>query len=92
MRLTKAVIPTGIRTAVWKLFIGVVDCKPGNDNYMKLKAYHSRFLLRCILKGVEKLVAELFSKEAKRRGLMSEGKFASSKEQSAINAAATIVE
>jgi len=39
--LTKAAIRMGIHPAVWMLASGMVICKPGNDDYMKLKAYRS---------------------------------------------------
>jgi hypothetical protein len=43
-------------------------------------------------KVVEKVIAELLSKEAERRGLLSDGQFGSRKRRSAIDAAAVIVD
>jgi len=48
MGLTKAAIRMGRHPAVWKRAGGAVIRKPGNDNYMKLKAYRSISWLSCL--------------------------------------------
>ena len=53
----------------------VVICKPVKDDYTKLKANCSILLLSHMGKVVEKVVAELLSDEADRRGLLSDGQF-----------------
>jgi len=42
---------------------------------MKLKVYCTISLLGCMGKVIEKVVAELLSKEAEQRGLLSDGQF-----------------
>jgi hypothetical protein len=91
VRLMKAAIRTGRHPVVWKRASGVVIPKPGKDDYMLLKAYRSILLLSCMGKVVEKVVPELLSEEAKRRGLLSDGQFGSRKGRSAIDAAAIMV-
>ena len=61
------------------------------EDYTKLKAYSSILLHRCMGKVVEKVVAELLSEEVQRCGLLSDRQFRSRKEQSAIDAAAIMV-
>jgi hypothetical protein len=90
--LAKAVIRTGRHPAVWKRASGVVIRKPGKDDYTKLKAYRTISLLSCMGKVVEKVVAELLSEEAERRGLLCDGQFGSRKGRSAIDAAAIMVD
>jgi len=92
VRLTRAAIRTGRHPAVWKRASGVVIRKPGKDDYTQLKAYRSISLLSCMGKVVEKVVAELLSEEAERRGLLSDGQFGSRKGQSAVDAAAIMVD
>jgi len=70
----------------------VVIRKPGNDDYMQLKAHRSISLLSCLGKVVKKVVAELLSDEAERRGLLSDGQFESRTGRSAIDAAAIMVD
>ena len=65
---------------------------PGKNDYTELKAYRSVSMLSCMGKVVEKVVAELLSAEAERRGLLSDGQFGRRKRQSAIDAAAIIVD
>ena len=92
MRLTKAAILTGRHPSVWKRTSGVVIRKPCKDDYTQLKAYRSISLLSGTGKVVEKVVAELLSDEAERRGLLSKGQFGSRRGWSAINAAAIMVD
>jgi len=92
VRLTKAAIGKGRHPSVWKRASGVVIRKPGKDDYTQLKAYHSISLLSCMGKVVEKVVAELLSDEAERRGLLSDRQFGSRRGRSAIDAAAIIVD
>jgi len=68
-----------------------VNRKPGKDNDTQLKAYRSISLLSCMGNVVENVVAELLSEEAKRRGLLSDGKFGSRSRRSAIDAVAILV-
>jgi len=82
----------GRHPAVWKRASGVVIRKPGKDDYTKLKAYRSISLLSCMGKVVEKVVAQLLSEEAERRGLLRDGQFGSRKGRSAIDGAAIIVD
>jgi len=49
-------------------------------------------LLRCMVKVVEKVVAELLSDEVERRTRLSEGQIGSRKKRSAIEAAAIMVD
>jgi hypothetical protein len=92
VRLTRAAIRMGRHPAVWKRASGVVIRKPGKDDYTKLKAYRSISLLSCMGKVVEKVVAELLSEEAERRGLHTDGQFGSRKGRSAVDAAAIMVD
>jgi hypothetical protein len=55
------------------------------------KAYRTISLFNCMGKVVEKVVAELLSEEAERRGLLSDGQFGNRKGRSAIDAAAIMV-
>jgi hypothetical protein len=63
---------------------------PGKEEYTKLKSYRTIALLRCRGKVIEKVVSELLSDEAERRPLQSNGQFNSTKNRSAIYAAAII--
>jgi len=92
VRLTRVAICTGRHPVVWKRASPVVIHKPANDDYTKLKAYRSTSLLSCMGKVVEKVVAELLSEEAERRGLFSDGQFESREGRSAINAGAILVD
>jgi hypothetical protein len=92
VRLTKVANGTGKHPAVRKRASGVVICKTGKDDYPKLMAYRSISLLSCMGEVVEKVVTELLSEEAKRRGVLSDGQFGSRKWRSAIDAAAIIVD
>jgi len=78
-RLTKAAIQSGRHPAVCKRASGVVIRKPSKGDDMQLKAYRSISLLRCMVKVVKKVVAELLSEEAESRGLLSDGQFGSRK-------------
>jgi len=91
MRLTKGAIRTGRQPAVSKRASCVVIRKPGKEDYTELKAYCSISLLSCRGKVVEKVVTELLSEEAERRGLLSDGQFGSRKGRSTIDAAAIMV-
>ena len=73
--LIRGAVRMGRQQALWKRARGVVICKPGKDHSTKLQEYLSISLLRCIGKVVEKVVVELFSQEAERRGLLSDGQF-----------------
>ena len=44
---------------------------PGKDEYTQPKAYRPISQLRCMGKEVEKVVSELMSEEAERKGLLS---------------------
>ena len=90
--ITMAASITGRHPSVWKRAIGVVICKRGKDEYTQPKAYHSISLLSCMGQVVEKVVAELLSGEADRRGLMSDGEFGSRRGRSAIDAAAIMID
>jgi len=92
VRLMKAGIRTGRHPAVWKCASSVVIRKLGKEDYTTLKAYRSISLLSCMGKVVEKVVAELLSEEAERRGLLSDGQLGSRKGRSAIDAAAIMVD
>jgi hypothetical protein len=92
MRLTRAANRTGSHPAVWKWACRVVIRKPGQDDYTTLKAYRSISLLSCMGNVVEKVVAELLSEVAERRGLHSNGQCRSRIGRSAIDAAAIIVD
>jgi hypothetical protein len=48
--------------------------------------------LSCIGKVVEKVITEVLSEEAKRRGLLCDGQFGSSKGRTAIDAAAIMID
>jgi hypothetical protein len=63
MGMTKAAICSGRHPVVWKRASGVVISKPGNDDYIQLKAYCSISLLSCMGKVVERVVAEMISDE-----------------------------
>jgi hypothetical protein len=91
VRVTKAPIRTGSHPAVWKRDSGVVNRKPGNENYTQLKADRSILLLSCMRTVVEKVVAELLSDDAERLRLLSNGQCGRRKERSAIDAAAIMV-
>jgi len=59
VRLTREAIRTRRHPAVWKNASGMVICKPGKDDYTKLKAYHSTSLCSCMGRVVKKEAAEL---------------------------------
>ena len=63
----------GRHPAAWKRARGVVIRRPGEDDYTKLKPYSSISLLSCTGRVVEKVVPELLSEVAERRGLLSDG-------------------
>ena len=46
--------------------------KPGEDDYTKLRAYHSISLRSCMGKVVETVAAEMLQEEAERWGLSSD--------------------
>ena len=92
MGLTKAAIRTGRHPAVWKRASGVVIRKLSKDDYMKLKADRSKSLFSCMGKVVEKVVAEIFSEQAERTGLLCDGHFESRKGRSSIDAVAIMVD
>jgi len=75
VRLTMAAIDSGRHPLVWKRAGSVVIRKPGKDDSTQPKAYCSKWLLSCMGKVVDKVVAELLSDEADRRGLLSDGQF-----------------
>jgi len=92
VRQTKAAIRTGRHQSVWKRASGVLIRKPGKDDYTQLNAHCPLSLLSCMGKVVEKVVAELLSDEAERRGLLSDGQLGSRRGRSAIDAAAIMVD
>jgi len=92
MRLTKTAIHTERHPSVWKQASSVVIRKPGKDDYTQLMAYRSILLLSCMGNVVERVVAELLSDQAERRGLLSKGQFGSRRGRSAIDAAAIMVD
>jgi len=92
VRLTRAAVHTGRHPLLWKRASGMVIRKPSKDDYTQLKAYRSISLSSCIGKVVEKVVAELLSDEAERKGLVSDGKFGSRRGWSAIDAAGILVD
>jgi len=77
VRLKMVAICRGRHSGVWKQASRVVIRKPGKDDYMKLKAYHSICLLSGKVKVFKNVFAELLSGEAKRRGLLSDRQFGS---------------
>jgi len=89
---TKAAIRTGRHPAVQIRASGAVIRKPGKDDYTQLTAYGMISLLTCVGKLVEKVVTELWSEEAERRGLLSDGQFGSIKGPPAIEVAAIMVD
>jgi len=90
--LTKEAIRRGKHPAFWKRASGVVICKPGKEDYTKLKVYRSISLRSCMGQVVEKVVVELFSEEAEGGGLLSDGQIRRRNGRSAINAAAIMVD
>jgi len=91
VRLMKEAICKGRHPGVWMRASSVVIRKHGKDDYTQPKAYCSISLLSCMGKVVEKVVAELLSESAERRGLLSDGLFRSRKGRSAIDAAGIMV-
>jgi len=91
-RLTRAEIRARRHQAVCNRASGVVICNRGRDDYTKLQAYRSITLLRCMERVVEKVAPELRSEAAESRGLLSDRQLGSRNGQSAINAAAIIVD
>jgi hypothetical protein len=77
---------------MWKRASGVVIRKSGKDDYTQLQAYCAISLLSCMGKVVQKVVAELLSDQAERRGLLSDGQFGSRRGRSAIDTAAIMVD
>jgi hypothetical protein len=65
--------------------------KPSQDNYTNLKAYCSISLLSCLRKVVLKVVMELLTEEADRRGLLSDRQIRSQNGQSTFDAVAIMV-
>ena len=92
VRLMRAAIRMGRHPAVWKRASRVVIGKPGKDDCTKLKAYRSISLRSCMGNVVENVVAEVLSVEAETRGLLSDRQFGRRKGQSAIDAAAIMVD
>jgi len=90
--LAKATIRTGRHPAVWKRPSGVVICKPGKDDYTKLKAYSTISLLSCMGKVVERVGVELLSEEAEWSGILGDVQFGNRKGRSAIDVAAIMVD
>jgi len=90
--LTKAAVRTDRHPAIWKRASWVVIRKPGKEDYTKLNLYQTISLVSCMVKVVDKVVAELRSDVAKRRALLSDGQFGSRKKWSAIDAAAIMVD
>jgi len=64
----------------------------GNDNYTLMKAYFSILQLSCIGNRVKKVVPDLQSDEAESGRLFSNKQISSRSGQSAIDAAAVIVD
>jgi len=75
VRLMLGAICIGRHPAVWKCASGVVIRTPGQDDHTQLKAYRSTPLLGCMPKVVEKVIAELQSEAAERRGRLSDVQF-----------------
>jgi hypothetical protein len=73
--LGKVTISTGRHPAVGKRAGGVVIRTLGKDDYAMLMAYRTISLLSSIGMVLEKVVAELRSEEAERRGLLRDGQF-----------------
>jgi hypothetical protein len=92
VRLTKAAIRTGRLPSVWKGASGLVIRKSGEDDYTQQKVYRVMSRRSCMGKVVEKVVAEVLSDEAERRGLLSNRNFRSRSGRSAIDAAAIMVD
>jgi len=92
LKLTKAAIRSGRHPVVLKRPTRVVIRKPGKDDFTQLEANRSISLLSCLGKLVDKVVADLLSEEAERRGLLSDGQFGSRKGRSAIDAVAIMVD
>jgi hypothetical protein len=92
VRLTGVEIATGRHPVVWKQTSGVVICKPGKDDYTKLKASRSISQLRSMWKVVQNVAAELLLVEATTRGPLSGRQFWNSNGWSGINAAAIMVD
>jgi len=89
--LAKVTIHTVQHPAVWKWASRVKILKPGMDNYTKSTAYCTTALLSCMEMVVLKKITEQLSEEAEWRGLLSNEQFPNRKRQSAINAAAIMV-
>lgn len=66
MRLTQVAICTERHLALWKWVTGVVIRKPGKEDYMKLRDYHSVSQQSCMKTVVMKVNAKLLSHEAQR--------------------------
>jgi len=90
--MTKAAVCTERQLAVWRRASRLVIRKPCKDDYIKLTVYRSISLLSSMGKVVQKVVAELLSEVAERRGLLSDGQFGSRQWQAAMDAAAIIVD
>jgi len=82
------VVRTGQHIDVRKWARGVGIWKPGKDDYAQLQAHCSISLLICMVKVVEKVVAELPAEKAERRGVLSDGQYGSRTRRSAIDTAA----
>jgi len=91
-RLTRAEIRTRRHQAVWNRASGVVICNRGRDDYTKQQTYRSITLLRSMERVVEKVAPELRSEAAESTGLLSDSQLGSRNGQSAIDAAAIIVD
>jgi len=70
----------------------VLICKPGKGDYTTLKVYRSILPRSCMGKVVEKVVINLLSQDAERRGLLRDRQFGSRKGRLAIDAAAIMVD
>jgi hypothetical protein len=71
---------------------GVMNCKPGKDDYTKRMAYRHIFLLSWMGNLFEMVVVELLSEAADSRGLPHNWQFGSRKRWAALDTMAIMVD
>jgi hypothetical protein len=75
----------------WKIARGILLRKPNKPNYILAKHYRIISLLNCLGKVVERVAAEVLSKQCERFELLHNGQFGCRKSRSATDAVAKLV-
>jgi hypothetical protein len=87
----RACTRAGIHPKMWKLARGAVIAKPGKDDYSKVKSYRVICLLSCIVKFLERIIADGISAQLEANGGLHWGQFGGRKQRSAVDAVAYVM-